>query len=103
MAAINRQGLEIPVDISGTLLVYSHAQLTDAIEIADQLRKMDMAVCMIAYHSEKTDAQYAEYAVNAQLERVVFLMDKGPIQVLSARTGEKQAISLSDLLGGKHA
>lgn len=108
MAAINRQNLEIPVDINGILLVYEKAGLADAISAADALRKTDNRACMIAAHPSKTEAQYIEYAQNAQLAQVVFLKESQssgntPLRVLSVRDGKSSQCTLAELTGGKRA
>ena len=47
MAAINRQNIEIEVEYSGVLLVYSEDKLQDAVKRANELRKDGINVCMI--------------------------------------------------------
>jgi ATP phosphoribosyltransferase regulatory subunit len=106
MAAINRQKLEIPVDTSGVLFVYEHTELIRTIAIADQLRKMNRNVCMVADNSQKDEKHYAEYALNAQLEYVVFLnklktVGDEFVEVLSVHTMDRTQVSLDDIVGGK--
>ena len=111
MAAISRQNVEIPVDHSGILLIYHEDDLTDAVSIAAELRKMDLPVCMITYNNSKTDEQYCTYAINSQLLHVIKLphmhgcskQDYNNIRVTSilASTANSKTITLEDLLGGK--
>ncbi len=104
MAAIGRQGIDIPLDVRGTLLVYPQNMLNKAVAAADRMRKTDVPVCMIASRPEKTKEQYLEYAANAQLEQAVFMQENtDAVTVLSARTGKERQMSLEDLLGGDHA
>lgn len=115
MAAINRQNnIDIPVDINGTLLVYQRECLPQAVCLADKLRKTDIPVCMIAYNSEKTNAQYCEYASNSQLENVVFLPSCGDtagfgeefgrlkVNIIRADNTDEKIITIDELLGGKY-
>lgn len=106
MTAIARQGLEIPVDTSGTLLVYDSGNVADAIMLADGMRKLDEPVCMIAYHPEKTKAQYQEYAVNLHMSRVVMMMDAKLasdtlVDVIGAKNSEHTQHTIAHLLGGQ--
>lgn len=114
MAAINRQNIDIPADISGSLLVYNRENLSVAVGLADRLRKMDIPVCMIAYNSEKTKEQYCEYALNAQLQNVILLppvsdtVDFGEkfadikLNIISAENKAEKDITIAELLGGKY-
>ena len=47
MAAMNRQKLNVPVDVSGILLVYAKDNLVNALKTADAMRKMGNNVCML--------------------------------------------------------
>lgn len=100
MTAIMRQGLDISVDINGVLLVYKD-NLADTIALADHLRKMDIPVSIIRYNENKTDEQYAEYAINSLLEKVVFIMDakisENPVvKVINAKTNEASRMDLRE-------
>lgn len=72
MAAITRQNIDIPVDIDGTLLVYNSQNLSQAVSVADSLRKKGIRVCMTSCNSEKTKEQYVEYAADSQLAMQYF-------------------------------
>lgn len=101
MTAIMRQGLDISVDISGVLLVYKD-NLADAIALADRLRKTDVSVSMIKYNENKTDEQYAEYALNSLLDKVVFIMDarisENPVvKVINSKTNEVKQMDLRSI------
>lgn len=98
MTAIMRQGLDISVDINGVLLVYKD-NLADTIALADHLRKMNIPVSIVRYNENKTDEQYAEYALNSLLEKVVFIMDAGisenpVVKVINAKTNEASQMDL---------
>lgn len=111
IAAISRQNIEIPVDISGVLLIYDEADLSDVVSIADSLRKQDIPVCTITYNDSKNDEQYCEYAVNSQLAHVIKLPQLngvskdayGSVKAVSidARSLKSSEASLADILGGK--
>lgn len=73
MAAITRQGLDISLDLSGTLIVYENSEFIKAVSEAADLRKKGERVCMIEYNTQITDSQYAEYAQGSMLERTIFL------------------------------
>ena len=73
MAAINRQNIEIEVEYSGVLLVYSEDKLQDAVKRANELRKDGNKVCMIRKNEAKTEAQYEEYAAASQLSDIVYI------------------------------
>lgn len=108
MAAITRQQLEIPVDINGVLLVYEPQDLIGAIAAADRMRRQDCRVCMIAANPSKTEAQYTEYAVNAQLAQVAFFnagqTDAAPsLLILPVNGGVRRRCTLKDFTGGGHA
>lgn len=101
MNAILRQGLEFPVDIRGTLLVYDSSNLINAIECANRLRQQGIPVCTIAYNVQKKESQYVEYASNSQLDKVVFMMDAGlkdTVTVIKTKTNKKEQATLEDLL-----
>lgn len=118
MAAIARQGLHIPVDVTGVLLLYHTGNVVQAISIADKLRARNMPVSMIAYNENKTELQYCEYALNSQLAYVVLLpeFDKNTsisnmdisyeisedtiVKVCSSKHHTKKEITIADLLGG---
>jgi len=104
MTAIMRQGLDIPVDVNGVLLVYKKEKLADTIALADRLRKTDVPVSIISYNEAKTDEQYAEYALNSLLDKVVFIMDTvvskdAVVKVICSRTKEIKHTALKDILG----
>lgn len=111
MAAISRQNIDIPLDNSGILLIYHEDDLSDAVSVADSLRKLDVCVCAITYNDSKTNEQYCEYAINAQLKHVVKLpllkgiSDKNNdniiVSSIDAETKASKEISLSELLGGR--
>lgn len=119
MAAITRQGLHIPVDIMGMLLIYHTGNVVQAILIADKLRARNIPVSMIAYNENKTEQQYCEYALNSQLAHVVMLpkfekdnnisnMDIScdipedtTVKVLSSKHFIKKEMMIADLLQGK--
>ena len=73
MAAINRQNIEIEVEYSGVLLVYSGDKLQDAVKRANELRKDGINVCMIRKNDNKSESQYIEYAKASQLSDVVYI------------------------------
>ena len=73
MAAINRQNIEIEVEYSGVLLVYSEDKLQDAVKRANELRKDGINVCMIRKNNNKSESQYIEYAKASQLSDVVYI------------------------------
>lgn len=73
ITAITRQGLSIPLDKTGTLIVYSAEHLMDAIKLADSLRKTGVNACMIRKNDGKTHEQYLEYADHSQLSDVVYV------------------------------
>ena len=73
MAAINRQNIEIEVEYSGVLLVYSEDKLQDAVKRANELRKDGINVCMIRKNDNKSESQYIEYAKASQLSDVVYI------------------------------
>lgn len=114
MAAITRQNIDIPVDINGTLLVYNSQNLSQAVSVADSLRKKGIRVCMTSCNSEKTKEQYVEYAADSQLANAVFLPDCTNADVSSAEflgltvqtTDVKdnctKNITVEQLLGGKY-
>lgn len=98
MTAIMRQGLDIAVDINGVLLVYKD-NFVETIALADRLRKMDIPVSMVRYNANKTDEQYAEYALNSLLEEVVFVTDdnisENPIvKVIHSKNNEVMQMDL---------
>lgn len=100
MTAIMRQGLDISVDINGVLLVYKD-NLTDTIALADRLRKMDVPVSIVRYNENKTDEQYAEYALNSLLEKVVFIIEneisENPVvKVIKSKTKEVVQMNLKE-------
>lgn len=114
MAAITRQNIDIPVDIDGTLLVYNSQNLSQAVSVADSLRKKGIRVCMTSCNSEKIKEQYVEYAADSQLANAVFLPDCTNADVSSAEflgltvqtTDVKdnctKNITVEQLLGGKY-
>ena len=114
MAAITRQNIDIPDDIDGTLLVYNSQNLSQAVSVADSLRKKGIRVCMTSCNSEKTKEQYVEYAADSQLANAVFLPDCTNADVSSAEflgltvqtTDVKdnctKNITVEQLLGGKY-
>lgn len=104
MAAINRQDLDISVDVSGSLLVYDANNLLTAIETADRLRKMNIPVAMIQANEKKTTAQYSEYAVSSQLADVIFLNNitnaADDVKVMKAKAGTFRTATLEKIQGG---
>jgi len=119
MTAMARQGLHIPVDVTGVLLIYQPGNLVQAISIADKLRSMNVPVSMISFNEKKTEQQYCEYAANAQLAQVVMLPrfesnssstldiaaackipDNAKIKILSSKQRIKKEITIAELLGG---
>ena len=74
MAAMNRQKLNVPVDVSGILLVYAKDNLVNALKTADAMRKMGNNVCMLTEEQAKDIDSCCEYAANSQIKDVVLLM-----------------------------
>lgn len=73
MAALSRQNIKVPVDIAGSLIVYSGDCTLKAIQMADILRKNDINVCMIKENPSLTDEDYKRYASESQLKYIIRL------------------------------
>ena len=73
MAAINRQHIDVPVEYSGVLIVYSQDKLLEAIKRSDELRKDGINVCMIQKNDSETEKKYEEYAAASQLSDVIYI------------------------------
>ena len=73
MAALSRQNIKVPVDIAGSLIVYSGNCTLKAIQMADILRKNDINICMIKENSSLTDEDYKRYASESQLKYIIRL------------------------------
>lgn len=104
MAAINRQNLDVPVDVSGAMIVYESDNLLTAIKTADILRKMDIPVAMVGANDNKTTAQYCEYAKNSQLADVIFLNNckdsLADVKVLKVKSATFRTATLEKIWGG---
>lgn len=102
MAAIKRQNIEIPVDISGALVVYSENNFLKALKFTNELRKNDTNICMIKYNALKNDEQYAEYARNSNLANIIFAVnDTENVDLYNIKANTKTSVSIENLLGGK--
>ena len=106
MAAMNRQKLNVPVDVSGILLVYAKDNLVNALKTADAMRKMGNNVCMLTEEQAKDIDSCCEYAANSQIKDVVLLKNmsadiNNSVTVIDAATKKEQQLRLAEILGGK--
>ena len=106
MAAMNRQKLNVPVDVSGILLVYAKDYLVNALKTADAMRKMGNNVCMLTEEQAKDIDSCCEYAANSQIKDVVLLKNmsadiNNSVTVIDAATKKEQQLRLAEILGGK--
>ena len=75
MAALSRQKIEIPLNETGTLVVYAPSNRSVAIHIAKELRKDSTPVELLLIDSSKTKDDYYAYAKRNRIANVTFLED----------------------------
>ena len=75
MAALSRQKIEIPLNETGTLVVYSPSNRAVAIHMAKELRKDSTPVELLLIDSSKTKDDYYAYAKRNRIANVTFLED----------------------------
>ena len=102
MAALDRQKIEVPIDKSGSIVLYSPADRNFAIGLAKYFRSTDMEVNLIARNANRDMNEYIEYAKNNNFGGIFNVISLTVVEVMNVLTGEKNIADMSSLIGGEN-
>ncbi len=100
MVALDRQKITLPIDKSGSLVIYNHADRDWAIGIAKYFRSTNMNVNLLCKDHEKTMDDYIAYAKNNNLGGIFSLNNQNEVEVINVSTGEHNKADIGALIGG---
>ena len=75
MAALNRQGINLPISNNSTIIVYTENSAPKAIMRAIELRKQGIYVEMILKSDDKSKDDYSNFARQNHVDKVEFMED----------------------------
>lgn len=104
MVALDRQKIEIPLDKSGTLILYKTEDLSArniSIQLSKYLRSIGTTVNMINMDVTKDLKEYLEYAKSTNLNQIYNIIQENQIEITDVITGVGSIADISSLMGGK--
>lgn len=99
MMALSRQKLNIPVDMGNTMILYEETARENAIRLAKHFRRLNMKVQMSLRASERTFADYLDYAGRSGLRNVLYMEGDGSlIRVTDVVNGTTDTIPVTEYI-----
>lgn len=100
MNALDRQKIEIPLDKSGVLVLYSDTDTHSAIHLSKALRNNGMTANMVSYDLTKSFDDYLGYAAQNNLNQILIIKSDDEVDVIEVATGETNSVKKSSFTGG---
>ncbi len=99
LLALNRQKIEIPVQMVNTILLYDHGARMAGIQLAGHFRNNGLAVQLVRRRSGEDVESYLEWARRQKVRNVLYLPGQGE-QVIAyqAETGQSDVLQYSDYI-----
>lgn len=98
MVALDRQKIEIPLDKTGILVLYSPDVQITAIHLSKSIRANGTIVNMIAYDSSKEMKEYLEYAKSNSLDEVLIIKNELEVEITDVVTQVSHFVEISLLM-----
>ena len=99
MAALSRQGIDVPVKLMNTILLYEESARTGAMALADRLRSQKMAVQAMRRQEGRPLADYEAMARGRGLRNLLYLAGDGSkVQAIDMVNGSRDSIPLASYM-----
>lgn len=76
LAALSRQKIEVPLNDTGTLIIYDQINQTEAIRKAVSMREQEIGISLVKWEKEKTQEEYEAYAKRMHIKDILFLLNE---------------------------
>ena len=76
LAALSRQKIEVPLNDTGTLIIYDQINQTEAIRKAVSMREQGIGISLVKWEKEKTQEEYEAYAKRMHIKDILFLLNE---------------------------
>ena len=99
MAALSRQGIDVPVKLMNTILLYEESARPGAMALADRLRSQKMAVQAMRRQEGRPLADYEAMARGRGLRNLLYLAGDGSkVQAIDMVNGSRDSIPLASYM-----
>ncbi len=99
MLALNRQGIDIPLDMPYTILLYCKEQTKTAIMMAEHLRNNDIKTAMICKKDRDDLSEYLSYAERSGFPCLICISDDGQkITVKDLTNNDSHEMGISEFM-----
>ena len=99
MAALSRQGIDVPVKLMNTIILYEESARTGAMALADRLRSQKMAVQAMRRQEGRPLADYEAMARGRGLRNLLYLAGDGSkVQAIDMVNGSRDSIPLASYM-----
>lgn len=99
MAALSRQGIDVPVELMNTIILYEESARPGAMALADRLRSQKMAVQAMRRQEGRPLADYEAMARGRGLRNLLYLAGDGSkVQAIDMVNGSRDSIPLASYM-----
>jgi len=102
MVALERQKIDIPLDKSGTLVLYQPDDRDISIHLSKYIRSVGTNVNMVHLDSSKDIKEYIEYAKSTNLNQILNIKTNIEVEIINVSTGVSRIANISSLMGGNN-
>lgn len=102
IVALERQKIDIPLDKSGTLVLYKSEFRNSSIALSKYMRSIGTTVNMIILDSSKEINEYIEYAKSTNLDKILNVIKENEVEMINVSTGVCSVSSIQSLMGGNN-
>ncbi|SEW40415.1 ATP phosphoribosyltransferase regulatory subunit [[Clostridium] fimetarium] len=102
MIALERQKIDIPLDKSGTLVLYKSDDRNISIHLSKYIRSIGTNVNMIHHDFAKNIKEYIEYAKSTNLDQILNIKTDKEVEIINVATGVSRIANISSLMGGNN-
>lgn len=102
MAALERQKIEIPLDKTGVLVLYSPDTRITAINLSKAVRSNGTIVNMMSIDASKEISEYIRYSESNNLDEIFIIKNENEVEITDVSTLVKRTTDVSSLMGGKN-
>lgn len=100
MLALSRQKIEVPVEISNTLLVYNPGAQEIAVETACKMRNLGKQIELIRKSSKKDVVEYIQYAKRCNIKNVIYIVNKDLVENIDVSSNNREHVNINELTKG---
>jgi len=102
MVALGRQKIDIPLDKSGTLVLYNLDDRNISIKLSKYIRSVGTNVNMVHIDLSKGIKEYIDYAKSTNLDQILSIKANKEVEIINVSTGVSRIANISSLMGGNN-